>query len=1498
MQTLKSKLPLVAILAIVSFGPLCAQMPFPIIQTGHNLNAIDISRSGLLLATADSNTIKIWDTTRTGLLRTFFVPGTFSGGLAFDASEELIAAGLTDGKVAIWHLDGDQSPTIVNIGNAETEVLSVRFIPLANRLVVGLARQAAYLCDLDGSHPITLSNSLNATHLVFAKTGNRIIGSVSSSGAAIRVWSARDGTEQEPLHETATGARSMSISPDESTVAIIENHVPNSPSSDVAKIWSLESKQKTSEIQQPGWNLEDITFVNQNEVAIGETRWYDVYAQTRRTILWDIAKKRVIRTVEGFGYLLSSANDTVVAANFGQQNAAIFPASSEGTISIIQGYSESVASAEFSPDRHLVAIAGKSKVSVLSLITGKVLLAFDPHLSGDPVLAFSHDNSHLAVADTEKDSSIIRVWNIRDKKLAQQLDLSDNSSVRESVTLNSLGFTADGNTLLLHGFVERPNNCPQPPCQLLKAVGLIWRYRISDRRLLRVSEPVDMLPCRISFKSPNRLLLVNGARLETRRLSTLRVTSAHQLSTTPWKSIISDNARIVAGVNDRGIFVWRADNAAQILHRDAHIEQIAVGPQGESIAAAYPDGSIHVVSLQNNGELVSENLAEHISSLAFSADGKMLVSVQGQTVTLWRITSHLSRLLTIALFKEGDWAVVDKDGRFDSNNLNSLRGVRWVFANKPRASLPAETFMRDYYEPDLLRRTLLSDTLPKVRPPPTGDLIAPTVVFQSIEREGGANYVRVCTSIFYDSKRFPSPERKLDAYELKLFRDGQLVADLPNDSAIENSQRITAEDDVASWKIKKRIYLGSSGLKTLCADHIQLPSRVGIESVIFSAYAFNAERVKSETATSIFPLNLLNVPTLSTRNAFVVSVGVNAYEGKYTRDLKYAAGDAKLFSLVMKRLLEGQGYRVFSNTLTSESVIRRGIRRLTSTTATKNQLKEVLQHLENHSDLKTDFKGRDGETPPSTPDDLVVIYFSGHGYRDSSTDKFYLLPYDVGESNDPSEILNSSISSDELSEWLAGVDAHRIVLIVDACQSGAIVNSSFRAGPLQGRGMGQMAYDKRMQIIAASQSAELANENDLLKHGILTYALLVDGIQHERAFRSRSLTFTNWFEYANNRVPVLFRKSQQNREGRGLSRAPDFSRIVSSSKQVPQAFDWSEQEDNCVYCVAVQLRSLPSRLISIGTGHSVDSIQFGAGLNSLFILADDGLVYVATPADWHPRRIDTQIICRDPCRITSVRAVPGTATEQQLVLTTSTNGVFVTNESLSQVEAIPSAVGYGAPTRLVITGSGRQLVVIYQSGFSELIDLTSKGKSAMFSLPFRDLSDVSFSPDDTWIAATGPSSEVILTNFKRQLRLMPEGLERNAPKIALRIGIDWANSLDFNSNRHLLSCSSQDGTVKVFRWFVERQPFLLKTITFGEVVTQAAIDPTGDVIAVLTQSHIEIISATNGAKLAAFKYGVRQMKQVAWGDHLLVSHAGGTTVQLWDTSSERSVAKQNPNARY
>jgi len=106
------------------------------------------------------------------------------------------------------------------------------------------------------------------------------------------------------------------------------------------------------------------------------------------------------------------------------------------------------------------------------------------------------------------------------------------------------------------------------------------------------------------------------------------------------------------------------------------------------------------------------------------------------------------------------------------------------------------------------------------------------------------------------------------------------------------------------------------------------------------------------------------------------------------------------------------------------------------------------------------------------PEDTVILFLAGHGTNEGVD--YYFLPYDTDIDN-----LNSLIKWDILQNALEESKGRRI-LLVDTCHSGGAYNSR----------LVKDTSDNNIDVISATDSQTLAQEDINLGHGVFTYALL------------------------------------------------------------------------------------------------------------------------------------------------------------------------------------------------------------------------------------------------------------------------------------------------------------------------------------------------------------------------------------------------------------------------
>jgi WD40 repeat protein len=496
-----------------------------------------------------------------------------------------------------------------------------------------------------------------------------------------------------------------------------------------------------------------------------------------------------------------------------------------------------------------------------------------------------------------------------------------------------------------------------------------------------------------------------------------------------------------------------------------------------------------------------------ILSTAVSPDGRLgLTGSKDGSVKLWRLRPCCEDLATLMSSKDGSWTVVSPQGWFDTNNFGSAAGISWVSSDNPLRALPLEIFMRDYYTPRLLPRLLTGENLPKL--PAIEEIrnrIQPEVQITDVKLQPDGRVTVTIHAASITEKGQPS-----GLQDLRVFRDGQLVA----------------------WKD------GSFQTGYIPFRDIQVPAAAS--KVAFTAYAFNDARIKSNTTP---PREFQYRPSTSRSRprAYLLQIGVNHYNSEGC-DLHFAVNDARKLRESLATRLKKRGLDVVATELASTD---------DSLGATKKSIREALESI-----AKT-----------VHPDDSLFLSFAGHGYTDASG-RFYIFPSDIhGSCERPdSQLTATAISADELAEWLRPIDAGELTFILDACYSAKSVEANdFKPGPMGSPGLGQLAYDKRMRILTASQSDQTAQEYANLGNGngLLTYVLTEEGLLKGEADWKpidRKVTIAEWLAFAADRVPKWMEPKMAQQESTDASRGVETHPIGARAAQIPALFDFTKKD--------------------------------------------------------------------------------------------------------------------------------------------------------------------------------------------------------------------------------------------------------------------------------------------------------------------------------------------------
>ena len=478
-------------------------------------------------------------------------------------------------------------------------------------------------------------------------------------------------------------------------------------------------------------------------------------------------------------------------------------------------------------------------------------------------------------------------------------------------------------------------------------------------------------------------------------------------------------------------------------------------------------------------------------------------------------------LFTLFRLPDARFFAIDRDGRYDTNLPPDTSAVRWSMSDAPLQSLAPQTFMRDYYQPGLMRRLLecsgspgqdCASRFPPVRALASLNRVLPDVKIIAVKPGAEPNRVEVEIEVRGGSMLdAPNGRTTTEPFNLRLFRDGALVAQYPKLGVDEDLS------DIAAWRARNLVPLGADGTRRISLP-LDLPTGKEDRTIALTAYAFNEDRVKSETARAEYTQPAVAKPRK--RRAFVVTFGIDAYD-KTSLNLQFAASDARLLG---DRLARIPGYEVRRATFAGDTAGAKPARVTAVAIGHTIAILRGVKVAEAKQALR-DMGFDASQLEPPTPDDIVILAFSGHGWADKNG-AFYLVPADAKwpASGEPDR--RTLISAVQMADRLREVDAGEMAMIIDACHSAASVDGGgFKPGPMGDAGLGQLAFDKGIRILAATQADDVAYEDSTLRQGLLTYVLANEGITDAGGKADSNgdhrITLDEWLGYAVARMPAL-----------------------------------------------------------------------------------------------------------------------------------------------------------------------------------------------------------------------------------------------------------------------------------------------------------------------------------------------------------------------------------------
>jgi WD40 repeat protein len=476
-------------------------------------------------------------------------------------------------------------------------------------------------------------------------------------------------------------------------------------------------------------------------------------------------------------------------------------------------------------------------------------------------------------------------------------------------------------------------------------------------------------------------------------------------------------------------------------------------------------------------------------------------------VELWDLKAGQLRL---RLMQSADrWLAVSPTGFFDGNEAG-WRSAVWRVGE---ALTPVEAFVEQFFRPDLVSDTLAGRSLPVQTLPPLRKL--PQVALRLVEKKPGE--VRV-------SLHADAGEAGSRIAGVRLSR---------NDIVIRSF--------AGPWTTDREVT-------------VQIPP--GPAEV--RAWAFDEKGMKSEDV--VLPLPMEGFGYQMVRPVLrVVAVGIDKYRNERF-NLRFAKADADLLAQALgKTPSEWNALQPRANDLFNEGMFQ-GAR----PEEDLPQSTEIISLPDEKATRANILAALAEVIRKSSPQDAILFWFAGHGA--AVGDRYVLLPHDAEVSGSPSQLdarsaaalLRSGVTDLDLEKALGEVDVRFLGIVLDSCQSGKLLEGDRPRGPLNGSGFAHLVYEKGIYLLAASQSFESALEDNTCGHGLLSCALLVDGLGKGLADFSPKdgrIDLAEWFRYGALRVPELAQPGGDPTRGSITpGAAQGKARSIQTPRFVPRAF--------------------------------------------------------------------------------------------------------------------------------------------------------------------------------------------------------------------------------------------------------------------------------------------------------------------------------------------------------
>ena len=524
-----------------------------------------------------------------------------------------------------------------------------------------------------------------------------------------------------------------------------------------------------------------------------------------------------------------------------------------------------------------------------------------------------------------------------------------------------------------------------------------------------------------------------------------------------------DETQLATGSADKTIKIWDRDTGKiirTITGYTGEVWAIAYSPDGQQIAGVASDGSIKTwnVATGKEGPKFSGHDRE-IRSVCYSKDGNYLYTGDsGGIIKTWNAQTG-ALIATLLQCNDGEWVTWTPDG-FLNGSDGALKELSYTVSGK-KYSL--EQIQQVVKRPDVVAAAMSGTEMPSDMDNSLAKIVAadmiPEVNFKVLNADGTS---RVDNTVRDVTANIQVKDTGSGIGRVFVKLNGRLIEVSEGEESVKG--------DVRSF-----------------APPTPLSLRYGTNTISVVAYnSLNTKQAESAETELTWKGNVQK------SRLFILAAGVDSYPDKSIPKLKNCVADA---AAVIDTSIQYAG-DLYSNVF---------VKLLANSEVTQKNL--ISQIEEFGKQVK--------------PDDVFILYLSGHGI--TYTDKnYYYIPYDCKYRSED-DIPKYGLSKWTIIKSLSSIMAENITVILDTCNSASFATE--RPNEKEFASMNKDALVERFgalggyDLIAACATYQVAVDNDN-GHGVFTYCLL-DAIKgHADLNSDGQVTSSELAAYMTDEVPV------------------------------------------------------------------------------------------------------------------------------------------------------------------------------------------------------------------------------------------------------------------------------------------------------------------------------------------------------------------------------------------